>query len=242
MWCVDRPRSGLATLAVAVVLSALAGCATVAKPVEVAPKAAAAVATPGTVAAAVTAKPAAPVIAPVAAAVQAQFERALQAQRAGRHDEAERQWRALAQAHPDLGGVHANLGLIQRGAGRTAEAVTSLERAVQLSPTQPRFFNELGIAYRANGQFTQAEQAYERALTLDANHAAALLNLGILHDLYLGNGAKALALYDRYLALTQAGDATVTKWATDLRRRNPATPSAPGPVSALAAKSGKEVQ
>ena len=28
MWCVDRPRSGYATLAVAVVLSALAGCAT----------------------------------------------------------------------------------------------------------------------------------------------------------------------------------------------------------------------
>ncbi len=241
MRCDDHVRSAVAALSAAAMLSMLAGCATVALPLQTPPVAAAVVApkAPTTTAAV---KPAEPVVAPVAAAVQAQFDRALQAQRAGRLDEAERQWRALAQAHPDLGGVHANLGLIQREAGRTAEAVASLERAVQLSPTQPRFFNELGIAYRTNGQFAQAEQAYERALTLDANYAAALLNLGILHDLYLGNGPKALALYERYLALTQAGDATVTKWATDLRRRQPATQSAPGAANALAAKSAKEAQ
>ena len=266
MSCSDHPRSGFAAppqggnasgpaepdprrslgatlgtrlLLASMTLALLAGCATVSKPIEAVQMSVAATMAPTPVVA--EARPASPVMAPIAANVRAQFERALQAQRGGRLDEAERQWRALALSHPELGGVHANLGLIQRGAGRTAEAVNSLERAVQLSPTQPRFFNELGIAYRANGQFTQAQQAYERALTLDANHAAALLNLGILHDLYLGNGAKALALYERYLALTQAGDATVTKWATDLRRRNPATPSAPGPVSALAAKSGKEV-
>lgn len=236
----DSRRHALPTLTLAAMLIVLAGCATVSKPVEETPKPA--VAAPSTTAAAAPVRAAAPVVAPLAAAVQTQFDRALQAQRAGRHEEAERQWRALAQAQPGLGGVHANLGLIQREAGRTAEAVASLERAVQLSPTQPRFFNELGIAYRANGQFTQAEQAYERALALDAKFAAAVLNLGILHDLYLGNGTKALALYERYLALAQPADATVTKWATDLRRRHPATQSAPGAVNALAAKSAKEVQ
>ena len=49
-----------------------------------------------------------------------------------------------------------------------------------------------------------------------------MLNLGILHDLYLGDGARALALYDRYLALSPGGDATVSKWVADLRRRKPA--------------------
>jgi Flp pilus assembly protein TadD len=213
-------------------LAALGGCATVSKPVEAPPKTAAAVSAPAP-AETVTA----PAAVPISAQTQAQFDRALQAQRAGRSDEAEKQLRALAQAHPELGGVHANLGLIHRQAGRTAEAVAALELAVQASPTQARFHNELGIAYRANGQFAKAREAYERALALDANFADAMLNLGILFDLYLGDGAKALELYDRYLVLAPNGDAAVTKWAADLRLRKPA------PVTALStqvAKSGKE--
>ena len=177
---------------------------------------------------------------PVAPEVQAQFDRALQAQRAGRSDEAELLWRALAESQPELGGVHANLGLLHARAGRQADAVAALERAVQVSPTQPRFFNELGIAYRNNGQFAKAKDAYERAIALDASHAAALLNLGILNDLYLGNGARALELYDRYLALAPGGDASVTKWAADLRQRKPAQAATPPTATALAAKSDKE--
>ena len=234
MRCVD---STIPVLLIAAALTALGGCASVPSPAQATTPEAATVATP-----APSASPAPAPLAPVSVQARAQFERAMQAHRAGRHDEAERQWRALAQTHPELGGVHANLGLVQRQAGRTVEAVASLERAVQASPTQPRFFNELGIAYRANGQFVQAREAYERALALDANYAAVLLNLGILHDLYLGNGAQALELYERYLALTQAGDATVTKWAADLRRRNPATHAAPNTATALAAKTGKEAQ
>jgi Flp pilus assembly protein TadD len=215
---------------------ALGGCATVSKPFEAIQQAAAAIVTPGTTAPAAETKPAAPVLAPVSADVQAQFDRALQAQRGGRNDDALRQWTALAQAHPELGGVHANIGLIHRTAGRNAEAVGALERAVAASPAQPRFFNELGIAYRNNGQFAKAQAAYEQALALDANHAAALLNLGILHDLYLGNGPKALELYERYLTLAPSGDATVTKWAADLRQRKPAQ----AVPTTQVAKNGKE--
>ncbi|MDP1693250.1 MAG: tetratricopeptide repeat protein [Burkholderiaceae bacterium] len=228
------------TLLVAAVLTSLAGCATVSKPIEAMQQAAAAIVAPSTATAAAEAKPAAPVLAPVAADVQAQFDRALQAQRAGRNDDALRQWTALAQAHPELGGVHANLGVMHRAAGRNAEAVAALERAVQASPTQPRFYNELGIAYRGNGQFAKAQEAYEQALTLDANHAAALLNLGILHDLYLGNGARALELYERYLTLAPSGDAAVTKWAADLRQRKPAQAAPPAAQTTQVAKSGKE--
>lgn len=242
MFCVDHRSHGARTLLAAALLISMTGCATVSKPIEAAQKLVAATVAPTPAPAVEPPKPAAPVLAPVPADVQAQFQRALQAQRAGRHDDAERQWRALAQSHPELGGAHANLGLVHAQAGRHTEAVAALERAVQVSPTQARFFNELGIAYRANGQFEQAREAYERALTLDASYAAALLNLGILHDLYLGNGAKALELYDRYLAQSQATDATVTKWATDLRRRTPTAPAATVSANALAVKSGKEQQ
>jgi len=214
----------------------LGGCATVTSPIEAAQQAAATLVAKAAAQVTPEAKPAA-----VAPEVLAQFERALQAQRGGRVDEAERLWRALAESHPDLGGVHANLGLLHGRAGRPAEAVAALERAVQASPTQPRFFNELGIAYRNNGQFAKAKDAYERALSLDATHAAALLNLGILNDLYLGNSARALELYERYLAVAPGGDASVTKWAADLRQRKPAQMAAPAAATtALAAKSGKE--
>ena len=242
MSCVEHQGHGARALLAAALLILTSGCATVSKPIDAAPQPQATTTLPMPAPVAAQAKPAAPVLAPVPAEVQGQFQRALQAQRAGRLDEADRQWRALAQSHPELGGAHANLGLVHAQAGRHAEAVTALERAVRVSPTQPRFFNELGIAYRGNGQFEKAREAYERALALDANYAAALLNLGILHDLYLGNGAKALELYDRYLAHTQSADATVTKWATDLRRRTPATPAAPVSANALAVKSGKELQ
>lgn len=216
-------------------MATLGGCATVSKPIDAAQQAAATMVAQVAPRAAAEAKPA-----PIAPEVQAQFDRALQAQRGGRFDEAERLWRALAADHPELGGVHANLGLVHARAGRQAEAVASLERAVQANPTQARFFNELGIAYRNNGQFAKAKDAYERALALDASHAAALLNLGILNDLYLGNGARALELYERYLAVAPGGDANVTKWAADLRQRKPAQLSTPVTTTALAAKSAKE--
>jgi len=224
-------------------LAALAGCASVSKPIEEVQRAAPVAASPVAAPVVAETRPAAPVTAPVAAATQAQFDRALQLQRAGRSEEALKQWAALVQAHPELGGVHANIGVIHRQAGRAAEAVAALERAVQANPTQPRFFNEPGIAQRFNGQFSKAREAYESALALDPNHAAALLNLGILNDLYLGNGAKALELYERYLALAPGGDAAVTKWAADLRNRKPALATQAAPVTApstQAAKNGKE--
>ena len=136
--------------------------------------------------------------------------------------DAERRFRSLAQAHPELPGPHANLGLIQRQAGKLPEAVAELETAVKLSPRQPVYWNQLGVTYRQAGQFAKAREAYEKAIALDPGYSAAVLNLGILHDLYLNDGARALDLYGRYLMLQPSGDATVTKWVADLKNRKPA--------------------
>ena len=158
---------------------------------------------------------------PVSASVQRAFDEAVRALRAGRTAEAERGFKALAASNPELGGAHANLGLIHRHAGKGAQAVIELEKAVAASPRQPLFFNQLGIAYREQGQFAKAREAYERAISLDAAYAAPLLNLGILHDLYLWDGKRALELYDRYLALAPGGDATDVKWVAELKNRKP---------------------
>ncbi|HEY9065262.1 MAG TPA: tetratricopeptide repeat protein [Burkholderiaceae bacterium] len=165
---------------------------------------------------------------PVPLAVQRAFDDALRALRANRLDEAERGFRALTQSNPELGGPYANLGVIHRQQNKLAESASDLEQAVKLSPNQPIYLNQLGITYRQQGQFDKARDAYQRAIAADANYAAPTLNLGILYDLYLGDSAKALELYDRYLALSPGGDPAVTKWVAELKNRKPVSAVAMG--------------
>ncbi|KNZ32928.1 MAG: hypothetical protein AD742_09535 [Methylibium sp. NZG] len=169
--------------------------------------------------------------APVAAAVQRAYDEARRQLRAGNVAEAERGFRALVQSNPELGGPHAQLGTLLRQAGKSAEAVAEGEKSVRANPKQPAYFNQLGISYRQNGQFAKAREAYEAAIDLDPAYAAAVLNLGILHDLYLADSKRALELYDKYLALQPGGDATVAKWVADLKNRKPATATTPTTVS-----------
>lgn len=223
----------------------LAGCASIAEPMQFmresvakvgdaltpspaasAPEPARAAAATATAASAPAPAPApviAPVVvdAPVDAQAQAAFDQARRALRAGRIDEAERGFRAVAEKYPDLGGAQANLGLIYRQQGKLPEAVAAMEKAVKASPKQPVFQNQLGITYRHAGQFTKAKDAYERAIALDPNYAAPHLNLGILNDLYLRDNQRALEMYTRYLVLSPSGDATVTKWLAEIKNRKP---------------------
>jgi Flp pilus assembly protein TadD len=155
----------------------------------------------------------------VSPSAQRAYDDARKAMRAGRAADAERGFRALVQSNPELGGPHANLGVMLRQAGKLPEAVAEFELAVEANPNQPIYWNELGITYRQLGAFPKARGAYEKAIALDPQFAAAHLNLGILHDLYLWDGKRALEMYDRYLALSPGGDATVTKWVADLKNR-----------------------
>jgi len=197
-------------------------------PALAAPSAAAS--TASTAVGAKPAAPAAPVIPPeppINPATQRLFDDANRALKAGRTDDAERGYRYLIQSNPELGGPHANLGVIYRNAHKYAEAVDEFKHAIRLSPKQPVYQNQLGVTYRQMGQFDKARDAYEQAIALDANYAPAIINLGILCDMYLGDGQRALGLFSRYLALTPSGDATVRKWVTELKNRKPAAAAAP---------------
>jgi len=152
-------------------------------------------------------------------AVQRAYDAALDELNGGHADDATRDLLALARSEPDLGGPHANLGLIYRQAGKLADSVTELEQAVRLNSQQPVYWNQLGITYRQSGEFKKAQEAYEKAIALDPSYANPYLNLGILFDLYLWDGQRALELYDRFLALSP-GDERVVKWIADLKNRN----------------------
>jgi tetratricopeptide (TPR) repeat protein len=209
-----------------VLVAGAAGCATVNelkdKVMTAASSASPSAAASAPVAAA--AKPAAAVVndTPLSPNVQRAFDDAVRAQRAGKAADAERGYRALVQSNPELGGPHANLGVMLRQANKLAESATELEQAVKLSPAQPLYLNQLGITYRHLGQFDKARDAYERAIGANADYAAATLNLGILNDLYLGDAKRAAELYERYLALSPAGDPVVTKWVAELKNRKTA--------------------
>ncbi len=211
--------------AVAAIALAAAGCSTVSDGMSAMKSA---VSSGGGTSSSASAPPAAPVRppppvydTPVNPATQRAFDDASRALRSGRVDEAERAYRAIAQASPELGGPHANLGVIYRQAGKLDDSVRELEMAVKLSPRQPIYLNQLGIAYRQQGQFAKARDAYQRAIAQDPGYAAAVLNLGILYDLYLGDTQRALEQYARYLSLFPNGDPTVSKWVADLKNRKP---------------------
>lgn len=120
-------------------------------------------------------------------------------------------------------GVEAALGLPPT---RLKEAAALQEQAAQQRPAQAARFNQLGVVYRQMGQFDKARAAYEQALAIDANYAPAVLNLGILSDLYMGDTARAASLYERYMTLTPSGDATVNKWLAEIKKRKPAATAA----------------
>ncbi|MBI5260100.1 MAG: tetratricopeptide repeat protein [Burkholderiales bacterium] len=85
-----------------------------------------------------------------------------------------------------------------------------------------------GLAARREGRFEAARVAYEQALAAEPGCAAALLNLAILHELYLWDAAQALPLYERWLTLAAGSPAAagphteVGRWVADLKNRKPA--------------------
>jgi tetratricopeptide (TPR) repeat protein len=95
-----------------------------------------------------------------------------------------------------------------------------------------------GMSLRQQGQFKAAAEAYGQAMAADAQAPAPVLNLAILHDLYLGDRNAALAGYERYLQLQQAAagsvDNTVQRWVAELKARKPAAPAAPAAVPSQA--------
>jgi cellulose synthase operon protein C len=96
--------------------------------------------------------------------------------------------------------------------------------------------NQLGIVQRQQGHFEKAREAYEAAIALDPNATAPQMNLAILFDLYLGDNAKALALYQRCLELSPTDAPTLGKWVAELKARKPAPNTAAGTAQVAATR------
>jgi tetratricopeptide (TPR) repeat protein len=136
---------------------------------------------------------------------------------AGLYDEwVQASFAALARLKP------ARWGKTELGDASLPADVPALQAALQAAPGQARLLNQLGIAQRRQGRFEEARQSYEAAMARDPGAAAPQLNLAILHDLYLGDAARALALYQQCLELAPAEAPQLGKWVAEIKARKPA--------------------
>ncbi len=112
-----------------------------------------------------------------------------------------------------------NLGIIAFNEGDTETATKWFEAALAVNPDHVQALNHLGVIARNAGEFDQAEQYYRAALSSDPKYAPAILNLAFLLDIYLGNPAGAVELYERYQSVAGETHPRLEDWIFDAKNR-----------------------
>lgn len=155
----------------------------------------------------------------VSAEARAQFEAALAAIEAENWPDARQRLANMTQNYPKLSGPWVNLARIHMEQGRDEEAEQALERALEVNGNNLDAYNWLALLKRRQGDFEAAEQSYLRALEVWPFHPETHLNLGVLLDLYRGEGERALLHYRAYQQRQPEPDRQVAGWIVDLERR-----------------------
>lgn len=153
------------------------------------------------------------------AMLEASFNEAVQAMEQGDPAEARSRFEQLAEDYPDKAGPMVNLGIIAFQEGDTEMATTWFERALEVNPDQVQALNHLGVIARNAGEFDDAEGYYRAALAVEPDYAPAILNLAFLLDIYLGNPAEAVDLYERYQSVASEPHPRLEDWIFDAKNR-----------------------
>ncbi len=148
-----------------------------------------------------------------------EFQAALTLMEGGRPQDAEKMLLAMTKTYPKLSGPYANLGILYFKSNREEKAKEAFTKVLSLNGTSGTAYNYLGVIHRNNGEFQRAHDYYQKALEIDPKYASAVLNLGILYDLYLQKPHKALKHYQQYQNLAGTEDRQVKMWIADLKNR-----------------------
>ena len=166
---------------------------------------------------------------PVDAAAQRSFDEARRALAAGQTAEAERRFLALTQSNPELGGPHASLGLIYQQAGKTGRGRAAVRGRRQGQPAAAGLPEPAGRRLSAAGPVRQGARGLRKGHRAGAGPCHRRCSTWASSTTCTwAIRSRALELYERYLLLTPAGDATVSKWVVDLKNRKPQTLAAKG--------------
>ncbi|MFH1177787.1 MAG: tetratricopeptide repeat protein [Acidobacteriota bacterium] len=123
---------------------------------------------------------------------------------AGRCGEALRPYRRAIDLIPAELEAHLNLGICLAETGQLAEARRAFLTARELAPTSPKPANNLGLLALLGRAPEEARRWLEEALRLDPRNVRARQLLVQLHEQFLGDPARALALCREIKALAPA--------------------------------------
>jgi Tfp pilus assembly protein PilF len=119
---------------------------------------------------------------------------------------------------PGVTAPYINMAIAYQHIGKLEQAEDHLKTALLLVPVHPVACNEYGLLYRKTGRFVEARAIYEKALSRFPDYYPVHRNLGILCDLYLNDLACALEHYEIYSEASPE-DKQVKLWIADLRAR-----------------------
>lgn len=94
---------------------------------------------------------------------QAHYQKAEEALRQNRYDEAAREFGEVIRLNPKLAEAHANLGVIYYTQGKLHEALEAFQQALTLKPSLSRVENYLGILKARGGRIDEALPLLERS-------------------------------------------------------------------------------
>ncbi len=123
------------------------------------------------------------------------LKQAVEAQQAGRLEEAAEKYEAILEAAPDVPEVRSNLGAAYAALGRYGDAQKQYEKALALRPDMVQVRLNLGLAYFKSNRLDDAAREFETLLEGDAANAQALR--------LLGNSLLALGRYEDVIGLLE---------------------------------------
>lgn len=150
---------------------------------------------------------------------QKQFKQALAAFKAKQYAKARRLFVALSQAQPQLSGPYLNLALLAVKQKQPQQAQQYFQQAIKANGQNIYAYSEYAYWLRQQGKFDEAKLQLQQALEVWPDYPTAHRNLGILLDLYQGQGEQALLHYKKYQSLLAKPDRLVRAWIVDLERR-----------------------
>jgi tetratricopeptide (TPR) repeat protein len=120
------------------------------------------------------------------------MKEALEAQQAGRFDEAVRDYRVLLKQYPNIFEIRSNLGVALAGQGLYSEAIAEYKQALALKSNAQVRLN-LALAYYKTGDFRQAIDTLKRVHAEEPSNMQAIT---VLSDCYLklGQNKDVIAL------------------------------------------------
>ena len=119
--------------------------------------------------------------APPAVNLPALFQHGEAALRAGKVDEAERAFKQVLAADPNVAGAYANLGVIHMRRKQWPQALTALRKAEKLAPNIPGIRLNIGLVYYRQSEFAAAIKPFESVVHDVPNSYQARYLLGLCY-------------------------------------------------------------